>query len=113
MSDPTPEQLAAGTPHGLTPEMCARLRGETPDELTADAAAFADLLPQTPPPPAPRSGGPRGVDVGSGGQRSVSAGAALYRARHNLDDEGKRLEKKTPTQISNRNPFAENGYTLD
>ncbi|WP_435973348.1 hypothetical protein [Streptomyces sp. Qhu_M48] len=38
--------------------------------------------------PVYRVGGPRGVDVGSGG-RGVSAGAALYRERHGLDEDGR------------------------
>jgi hypothetical protein len=110
MAEPTPEQLAAGTPHGLTPEACARLNGATPEELEADASAFvAEFTP--PPPPAPRSGGPRGVDVSSNG-RTVSAGAALYRERHGLDDDGKRPEKK-PVPTNNRNPFAQNAYRMD
>ncbi|MEU2116037.1 hypothetical protein ABZ567_10345 [Streptomyces sp. NPDC016459] len=92
--------------------MCAFLRGETPEELSADAVAFLEAF-GIPEPPAPvyRSGGPRGVDVGSGG-RGVSAGAALYRDRHGLDEDGKRPAKK-PVPTSNRNPFAENGYSME
>ncbi|MFH8803221.1 hypothetical protein ACH4F6_27070 [Streptomyces sp. NPDC017936] len=82
--EPTPEQLAVGEPKGLTPAMCSRLRGETPEELEADADAFlSEFTPVTPLPPAIRSGGPRGVDVGSRG--GVNRGAALYRARHGKD----------------------------
>ncbi|MFH9726253.1 hypothetical protein ACH4M4_25320 [Streptomyces sp. NPDC017254] len=112
MNEPTPEQLAAGEAHGLTPPMCAFLRGETDEELQASAAAFLEAF-GTPEPPAPvyRSGGPRGVDVGSGG-RGVSAGAALYRERHGLDEDGKRPEKK-PVPTSNRNPWQTNGYALE
>ncbi|MFE4305982.1 hypothetical protein ACFRR6_07985 [Streptomyces sp. NPDC056891] len=48
----------------------------------------------------------------SGGRGSVSAGAALYRERNGLDDDGRRPEKKTaPT--GNRNPFVENGYRME
>ncbi|ROQ27119.1 hypothetical protein EDD98_6776 [Streptomyces sp. PanSC19] len=112
MNEPTPEQLAAGEAHGLTPAMCARLRGDTPDELQADAVAFVEAF-GTPAPPAPvyRSGGPRGSDVGST-RGSVSAGAELYRERHGLDEDGKRPEKK-PVPTSNRNPWQANSYVLE
>ncbi|GHG09433.1 hypothetical protein GCM10018791_23310 [Streptomyces zaomyceticus] len=64
-----------------------------------------------PPPPAPRSGGPRGVDVASsGGRGSLSAGAALYRERHRVDEAGNRPAKK-PVPTGNRNPLVENRYT--
>lgn len=84
------------------------------EELQADAVAFLEAF-GTPEPPAPvyRSGGPRGVDVASsGGRGSVSAGAALYRERHGLDEDGKGLEKK-PVPTGNRNPFAESGYSME
>lgn len=77
----TPEQLAAGEPKGLTPAMCARLRGETPEELSQDADAF--LTEWTPRPPASLSGGPRGMDVSGGG--GASRGAERYRAKHGLE----------------------------
>lgn len=112
--EPTPEQLAAGEPHGLPPELCARLQGETAEELAADAAALVAEFapPPSPPPPAPRVGGPRGRDVGSGGGRgTVGAGAAAYRAKHGLDDEGKRPERKPAT--SNNNPLQERTYSFD
>ncbi|MFF5920001.1 hypothetical protein ACFY8C_16935 [Streptomyces flavochromogenes] len=110
----TPEQLAAGEAHGLTPPMRAFLRGETDEELQTDAAAFLEAF-GTPEPPAPvyRSGGPRGVDVASsGGRGGFSAGAALYRERHGLDEDGKGPEKK-PMPTGNRNPFAESGYSME
>ncbi|WP_328942969.1 hypothetical protein OG259_16470 [Streptomyces sp. NBC_00250] len=114
MNEPTPEQLAAGEVHGLTPPMCAFLRGETTEELQADAVAFIEAFgTPEPPAPAPRSGGPRGVDVGSnGGRGTLSAGAALYRERHQIDEDGNRPAKK-PIPTGNRNPFAEAGYTLE
>ncbi|MFF9849956.1 hypothetical protein [Streptomyces litmocidini] len=114
MSDPTPEQLAAGEAHGLTPPMCAFLRGETPEELSADAVAFLEAFGTLEPPvPAPRSGGPRGVDVASnGGRGSLTAGAALYRERHGLDEDGKRPDRK-PVPTGNRNPWQTNGYTME
>lgn len=61
MTEPTPEQLAAGQPKGLTPVMCSYLRGETPEELSADADAFlAEFAPPAPPAPVFLVGGPRG-----------------------------------------------------
>ncbi|MEU3608626.1 hypothetical protein AB0E83_24755 [Streptomyces sp. NPDC035033] len=115
MTDPTPAQLAAGEAHGLPPALCARLRGETDEELQADAVAFVEAF-GTPEPPAPvyRSGGPRGVDVASsGGRGSVSAGAALYRERHGLDEDGRRPAKKPGPKPTNRNPFWTNDLTWE
>lgn len=112
--EPTPEQLAAGEPKGLTPAMCAYLRGTTPEELSADADAFLEAFgsPAPPPPPAFRVGGPRGVDVDSGNHgRTVSAGAARYREKHGLDDEGRREEPRP--EHANRNPFAERSYSIE
>lgn len=114
MTEPTPEQLAAGEPKGLSPVLCARLRGETPEELSADADAFlAEFAPPAPPaPPAFLVGGPRGVDVGNGAAPGTPAyGAALYRAKHGLDDEGNRPERR-PLKSDGRNPFAERNYTV-
>jgi len=70
---------------GLTPAQAARLQGSTKEELEADADALKALFGQaagsggtgTPP---PRSGGPRGSEVGA--TKSVSAGAERYRAKH-------------------------------
>ncbi|WP_017239696.1 hypothetical protein [Streptomyces sp. SS] len=105
-------KVRAGMAAGLTFEQSARLQGSTVEELTADAQTLAAELNATnQAPPAPRSGGSRGPDVGSGG-RGVSDGAALYRARHNLDEAGQRPAKK-PIPTGNRNPFAEAGYTLE
>ncbi|MCX4825116.1 hypothetical protein OG883_35700 [Streptomyces sp. NBC_01142] len=115
MAEATPEQLSAGEPHGLTPELCARLRGETPDELSADAEAFVEAWGTPAPPPAlpPRVGGPRGGDVGSGNARgTVGAGAALYRERQGIDEDGKRPERK-PIPSRGGNPFATRTYTLE
>ncbi|AVH95866.1 hypothetical protein C5L38_12920 [Streptomyces sp. WAC00288] len=114
MNEPTPEQLAAGEAHGLTPAMCAFLRGETDEELQADAVKFLELF-GTPEPPAPvyRSGGPRGVDVGSNGRGTLAAGAALFRERHGLDEDGRPLEKKKPLPTTNRNPFQVNTYEME
>ncbi|MGW1928268.1 hypothetical protein [Streptomyces sp. NPDC001919] len=114
MNEATPEQRAAGEAHGLTPPMCAFLRGETPEELQADAVAFlAAFGTPEPPAPAPRSGGPRGVDVASnGGRGTIAAGVALFRERNGLDEDGRRPEKK-PVPTGNRNPFVENSYTLE
>ncbi|MFD7461329.1 MULTISPECIES: hypothetical protein [unclassified Streptomyces] len=110
--EPTPEQLAAGEPKGLTPAMCAYLRGETPEELSADANAFLSAFapPAPPAPPAPRSGGNRGPDVASTGS-GVAAGAARYRADHGIDEDGRR--EPTRPGRANRNPFAENDYVIE
>ncbi|WP_055469409.1 hypothetical protein [Streptomyces ardesiacus] len=91
MSDPTTEQqlteartelarLRAGLAVGLTPEQSSRLQGATDEELTADASAFAAELGLAGPPAPSRSGGPRGVDVGTAG--GVESGASRYRDRH-------------------------------
>ncbi|MFC7966860.1 hypothetical protein [Streptomyces cinereoruber] len=114
MNEPTPEQLAAGEAHGLTPPMCAFLRGETDEELQADAVKFLELF-GTPEQPAPvyRSGGPRGVDVGSnGGRGTLAAGVALFRERHGLDEDGRRPEKPKPAP-TNRNPYWTNDLTWE
>lgn len=109
MNDATPAQLAAGTANGLTPAQCSWLRGDTPEELAADAVAvLAEFAP--PPPPGVRVGGPRGVDVASGAARgSTAAGAELYRARNGIEEDGQRPARKpVPTQISN--PFMESPH---
>ncbi|MGW3989082.1 hypothetical protein [Streptomyces sp. NPDC004830] len=102
--EPTPEQLAAGEPKGLTPDMCARLRGESPEELSADADAFlTEFTPPAPPaPPVVLHGGPRGVDVASSGGRSVSGGAERYRLKHGIDDEGRRAERRPGYTMNGR-----------
>ncbi|MFI1976518.1 MULTISPECIES: hypothetical protein [Streptomyces] len=120
--EPNPEQphpavlelakLRAGLAAGLTPEQSERLRGTSDEELAADAQALATAFGANQAPPAPRSGGNRGPDVGSGGRGSVSAGAALYRDRHGLDEDGRRPEKK-PVPTGNGNPFAESGYSME
>ena len=110
MPEPTPEQLEAGQAKGLTPEMCSRLRGTTPEELSADADAFlTEFTPPTPPAPAHLVGGPRGVDVGGNGGRTLRGGAARYRERHGLDEDGRRPEPRQ-TQNDGRNPFAVRTY---
>ncbi|MGX1472402.1 UNVERIFIED_CONTAM: hypothetical protein RKD50_001210 [Streptomyces canus] len=110
--EPTHEQLAAGQPKGLTPQMCTYLRGATPDELSADADAFlAAFAP--PAPPAVMVGGNRGVDVGSGnGAGTLGAGAALYRERNGLDDDGRRPEQR-PAVTGGRNPYATRTYNME
>ncbi|MFF3166491.1 MULTISPECIES: hypothetical protein [unclassified Streptomyces] len=108
--EPTPEQLAAGQSKGLTPEMCARLSGATPEELSADADAFlAEFNPPAPPAPAYLVGGPRGTDVSGHTGRTLAAGAEAYYAKYGApDDEDKRPEPK-----SGRNPFAETSYIME
>ncbi|MFI2258792.1 hypothetical protein [Streptomyces tubercidicus] len=114
--EPTPEQQRdaalselARLRAGLTPEQSARLRGSTEEELTADAAAFAtELGAGNPTPPATRSGGARGSDVGANAG-SVEAGAEEYRRKH-----PQREPRPAPTEAQQRrNPFLENGYTME
>jgi membrane protein involved in colicin uptake len=80
--------LEVAADKGLTPAQAARLQGSTKEELEADAEALLSLFSGagsgqgnggmgTPP---PRSGGPRGSEVGA--TKSVSAGAERYRAKH-------------------------------
>ncbi|MEU0813070.1 hypothetical protein [Streptomyces mirabilis] len=117
MSELTPEQphpavlelarLRAGLTVGLTVEQSARLQGATPEELAADATAFAtELGAANPAPPSPLSGGNQGPDVATVG--AVAAGAALYRAKHGLDDDGRR-----PAPTSGRNPFQTTTYNME
>ncbi|MEU0587998.1 hypothetical protein [Streptomyces sp. NPDC006132] len=102
-------RLRAGLAVGLTVEQSARLQGSTDEELSADAQAFAAELGLTgpPAPPAPRSGGPRGVDVGNGAG-TVSGGAERYRAKHPQRE----LPESTEEQ-QRRNPFQERTYTMN
>ncbi|MEV6537213.1 hypothetical protein AB0M86_48080 [Streptomyces sp. NPDC051639] len=103
-------RLRAGLAAGLTPEQSARLNGATPEELQADATAFAaELGAANPAGSAPRSGGNQGPDVVTVG--AVAAGAALYRAKHGLDDDGRRPERR-PVTNDGGNPFRENGYSM-
>lgn len=100
-------RLRAGLAVGLSVEQSARLQGSTDEELTADAQTFAAELGLTGPPasPAPRVGGPRGVDVG-GGAGTVTAGAERFRAKH--------PQRVTPAEQQRQtNPFRENGYTME
>ncbi|WP_406108882.1 hypothetical protein OG698_39550 [Streptomyces sp. NBC_01003] len=104
-------RVRAGLAAGLTVEQSARLQGSTDEELTADATALAaELGAANPEPPVPRSGGNQGPDVGS--PRGVRAGAAAYRERHGLDDDGRRPAPR-PVTHTNRNPFVERGYTME
>ncbi|MFF4475469.1 hypothetical protein ACFY1A_00275 [Streptomyces sp. NPDC001520] len=114
--DPTPEQqrdaavaelarLRAGLAAGLTPEQSVRLQGSTPEELEADATAFAAELGAGAP-AGNQSGGPRGVDVG--GATGVAGGAEAYRKKH-----PKREPRPLPTaEEQRRNPWQSNGYTM-
>ncbi|MGW1541040.1 hypothetical protein ACWCPM_12525 [Streptomyces sp. NPDC002309] len=117
MSEPTTEQqltevrtelarLRAGLAAGLTPEQSARLAGATEEELTADAQAFAaDLGVAGSTTPAPRSGGPRGGDVGTGAG-TVSGGAERYRQKHPQ-------REPRPDEQRRTNPFQERTYTME
>ncbi|MFI9175732.1 hypothetical protein [Streptomyces lincolnensis] len=98
-------RLRAGLAAGLTPEQSARLQGATDEELTADAEAFAaELGLSAPPTPASRSGGPRGVDVGTSG--GVEGGAERFRQKHPQ-------REVTPAEQQRRtNPYQERTYTM-
>jgi hypothetical protein len=107
-------RVRAALAAGLTYEHGVRLQGSTPEELEADAVAFAaELSAAAPVLPVIRSGGPQGPDVGNGaGAGTVGAGAAAYRAKHGLDDHGNRPERK-PVPTNGRNPFTENRATWE
>ncbi|MFJ2737314.1 hypothetical protein [Streptomyces sp. NPDC087317] len=106
-------RLRAGLTAGLTPEQSARLAGTTPEELEADAQAFAvELGAAAPPSGTSRSGGARGTDVPSNGARTVSGGAARYRERHGLDDDGRRPERRQVAS-DDRNPFRTHTHTWE
>ncbi|MCT9140350.1 hypothetical protein [Streptomyces violarus] len=101
-------RLRVGLSVGLSVEQSARLQGATDEELSADAEAFAAELGLTgpPAPPAPRVGGPRGVDVGNGAG-TVSGGAERYRQKHPQ-------REVTPDEQQRRtNPFQERSYTMN
>jgi hypothetical protein len=114
MTEQTPEQphpavlelakVRAGMAAGLTPAQSARLQGATDEELTAAATAFAaELGAANSTSSAPRSGGNQGSDVAS--TTGVAAGAAAYRAKHGLDDEGRRPERRPALPTSGRKPL--------
>ncbi|MCQ6554800.1 hypothetical protein NPS70_16565 [Streptomyces sp. C10-9-1] len=70
---------------GLSPAQAERLRGSTKEELEADADALKALFGTQDNNDgagsgAPRSGGPRGGDVGGG--KTTTSGAERYRQRH-------------------------------
>ncbi|MDO0916804.1 hypothetical protein QQM39_40145 [Streptomyces sp. DT2A-34] len=106
-------RLRAGLAAGLTPEQSARLVGTTSEELAADAQTLAAQfgVAAPPAPPAPRSGGDRGPDVGNGAE-TVSGGAERYRQRHGIDEDGRRPERRQDNS-DGRNPFAERTYTTN
>ncbi|MFF1919698.1 hypothetical protein ACFVW8_03865 [Streptomyces sp. NPDC058221] len=103
-------KLRAGLAAGLTVEQSARLQGADEAALTADATSFAsELSAANPAPQAPRAGGARGPDV-QGTAGTVAGGAARYRQRVGLDENGNRPEPK-PLPTDGRNPFVENRAT--
>ncbi|MET9409703.1 hypothetical protein ABZX90_28630 [Streptomyces sp. NPDC002935] len=117
MTEQNPEQphpavlelarLHAGLAAGLTVEQSARLNGATPEELTADATAYAaEMSAVNSVTPTTGSGGDRGGNVGATAG-SLAAGVAEYRAKHGLDD-----ERRPTTNEANRNPFAERAAPL-
>ncbi|MFE1935394.1 hypothetical protein ACFW95_34495 [Streptomyces sp. NPDC059474] len=98
-------RIRAGLAAGLTPEQSARLQGSTPEELEADAKAFAAELGAGAP-AGSQVGGPRGVDVDA--PTGVAAGAAAYQRKH-----PKREPRPAPTEAEQRrNPFAEPSYSM-
>ncbi|MFJ7057296.1 hypothetical protein ACK8N7_10135 [Streptomyces griseobrunneus] len=100
-------KLRAGLTAGLTPEQSARLQGTDEASITADATSFAAEL--NPTPQGPRAGGARGSDVG-GGAGTINAGIAAYRAKHGLDENGNRPERR-PLPTGTRNPYTAPTYT--
>ncbi|MET8192067.1 hypothetical protein ABZV15_41445 [Streptomyces sp. NPDC005246] len=106
-------KVRAGVAAGLTIEQSARLQGVDEVAITADAVAFAaELSAANPTPSAPRAGGARGSDVGTGAG-TVSAGVAACRAKHGLDADGNRPERKPVPTDGRRNPFAEPAYRME
>ncbi|MFB7479006.1 hypothetical protein ACFUEM_02485 [Streptomyces anulatus] len=107
-------KLRAGLTAGLTPAQSARLLGTDEAALIADAAALAaEFIPSTLAPPAPRAGGDRGPDV-QGTAGTVAGGAAAYRRKHGLDEDGNR--PPVPQRVNTSrvtNPYAERGYTQE
>ncbi|WP_329355733.1 hypothetical protein [Streptomyces anulatus] len=106
-------RVRAALSAGLTYEHGSRLQGSTPEELEADAKAFAaEFTPSTLAPSAPRAGGDRGPDV-QGTAGTVAGGAAAYRRKHGLDEDGNRPPVPQRVNTSRTtNPFQENGYTM-
>ncbi|MET8129697.1 hypothetical protein ABZV67_36050 [Streptomyces sp. NPDC005065] len=80
--------------------------------LVAVTAFAAELSAANPTPLAPRTGGPRGVDVGSAAG-TVAAGVAAYRAKHGIDENGQRPERAPVSTDGRRNPFAEPAYRME
>lgn len=106
-------RLTAGLRAGLTPDQSERLRGTTPEELEADAVAFAAMLPTAPAAPSGvRVGGARGVDVDGTGTGTVAAGVAAYRERHGIGEDGRR-PAPTPVPTEGPNPFAVPSYHME
>ncbi|MFJ4787178.1 hypothetical protein [Streptomyces sp. NPDC088794] len=104
-------RLRAGLTAGLTPEQSARLQGATAEELAADATAFAtELGAANSASSEPRSGGNQGPDVATA--TGIAAGAALYRDRHGLDDNGRHPETHS-TVTDGRNPFVTRTYDMN
>lgn len=99
-------RLRAGLAAGLTPDQSARLQGSTPEELEADAKAFAAELGAGAP-AGNQSGGPRGGDVDA--PTGVAAGAAAYQRKH-----PKREPRPLPTDSEQRrNPFQTATYNME
>ncbi|WP_371672785.1 hypothetical protein OG985_37210 [Streptomyces sp. NBC_00289] len=99
-------RLRAGVAAGLTPDQSARIQGTTSDELEADAATLAAELGAANTAPTHRSGGNQGPDVATA--TGVAAGAALYRDRHGVPEDGQR-----PAPTNGRAPFTENTWNME
>ncbi|MFF7194519.1 hypothetical protein ACFZAM_12490 [Streptomyces sp. NPDC008079] len=87
-------RLRVGLTKGLTPEQSARLRGADEAEMTADADALKAEFGAPPAPARPATGS--GSDVNASGHMGIERGAALYRAKHGVDEDGVRVARYMP-----------------
>ncbi|MFE2883172.1 hypothetical protein [Streptomyces sp. NPDC059272] len=92
-------RLRAGLAAGLSEEQSRFIRGATLEEMQADARTLVtEFSVSTRRPPSMSGSDVRGIAAGS-----VEAGAAAYRAKHGLDENGQPLNGA-------RAPFQENTY---
>ncbi|MFD8028972.1 hypothetical protein ACFV3F_09445 [Streptomyces sp. NPDC059717] len=98
-------KLRVGLAAGLTPDQSKFLRAGTPEEMAADARTLLTEFGLS----NSRQPSGSGSDVNSpGAAGTLEAGAAAYRRKNGLDEDGKR-----PTKTDGRNPFQTNGYTME
>ncbi|MET7744211.1 hypothetical protein [Streptomyces sp. NPDC005385] len=120
MTEQNPEQphpavlalarLQAGIAAGLSVEQSARIQGNTAEEMTTDATAYAaELNSVTPATQAPRSGGERGSDVATVTAGSVAAGEAEYERKHPKREPAPALTEAQQRQ----NPFQTTTYSME